>query len=333
MQERHYNIPVFIPHLGCPHHCVFCGQEKISGTVSMPSPEDVTLKIENYLSTMPPGSAIEAAFFGGSFTAIPFDTQKAYLEAAYSFIKAGRIRGIRLSTRPDCIDQEELSLLKEYGVTAIELGAQSMDADVLKRSGRGHTAEDVKEASFLIKRAGISLGLQMMIGLPGDTFEKAMITARAIADLGADTARVYPTLVIHGTALEKLYLRGAYNPLSLEEAVSWCADILQLFEERHINVIRMGLHPSEELMSGEAVGPFHPSFRELVLTEIWRRLLKGFLDVKENDELQLFISPAEYNYAIGFKSANKIMLSAKFKKVIFKMDQSIKGRFYGARYS
>jgi len=333
MQDKHFNIPIFIPNMGCPHMCVFCDQKKIAGKNSFPSSDKVISLINKHLSTIPKESKIEIAFFGGNFTGIPVDKQKEYLEIARSYVKEGRVSGIRLSTRPDYIDEKILTMLKEYCVTAVELGAQSMDDDVLKLSGRGHTAEDVKRASLMIKRAEISLGLQMMIGLPGDTLLKTAATARVIVRLGADTARIYPTLVIKGTELERLYLERKYMPLSLEEAVSWSSVVLQIFEEHNINVIRVGLHPSEGLLSGDflAAGPFHASFRELVYTEIWRKLLERFLCLEESTELIIYVNPQEYKNAVGYNSTNKKMLLKKFKKVVFLEEPSLKGRYYGAK--
>ncbi len=335
MQQRHYNIPIFIPNAACPHQCIFCSQKKISGAENSPSVEQTEDTINKYLSTMPDNAEIEIAFFGGTFTGLPVKEQEKYLLIAQDYIKKGRVRGIRVSTRPDYINEQGLSLLTKYGVTAIELGAQSMDDEVLALSGRGHSVKEIVNASGMIKNAQISLGLQMMIGLPGDTPEKATMTARRIADLGPDTARVYPALVIKETGLEKLYLEKKYIPLNIKDAVAWCAIILQIFEEHGINVIRVGLHPSEGLISGEslAAGPFHPSFRELVLTEIWRKLLERFLFVPEEEKLILYVNPEEYNYAVGFKAGNKKMLANKFKTVIFEKKPAIRGRYYGAIYN
>ncbi|MFH0976674.1 MAG: radical SAM protein [Spirochaetota bacterium] len=332
MQSRHYNIPIFFPDMGCPHQCVFCNQKNISGAQADPNSEQVVDIIEKHLSTMRKGSKIEIAFFGGSFTGIPVEEQRRYLDIAYRYVKNGRVSGIRLSTRPDYISEDAVALLKQYGVTAIELGAQSMDDEVLRLSARGHTAEDVVRASAIIKRAEISLGLQMMTGLPGDTPAKAEATARALASLGADTARLYPALVIKGTALERMYLEKKYAPLTLDEAVEQAVIILQIFEERGINVIRMGLHPSEGLLSGDALvaGPFHRSFRELVLTRIWKNLLGRLLRVPEHDELAVYVNPAEYNYAVGYGAGNKKMLMEKFRKVIFINERSVKGRNYAS---
>ena len=334
MRKKHYNIPIFIPNAACPFKCVFCDQRRISGAKRMPTVEEVSETIEKYLSTIPVESEIEIAFFGGNFTGIPSGKQKQYLETAYEYIKSGKVKGIRISTRPDCIDEDNVLFLKQYGVTAIELGAQSMDDEVLRLSGRGHTPADVAKASGIIKNAGISLGLQMMIGLPGDTPEKAIMTAEKLASFKADTARIYPALVIKGTELESMYLAKKYTPLSIKDAAELSAIILRIFEKYDIDVIRIGLHPSEGLISGEslAAGPFHISFRELVLTAIWKKLLTRFLSVTKNNELRIYVNPKEYNYAIGYEAGNKKMLLQKFKKVIFEKDPSINGRIFHSEY-
>jgi histone acetyltransferase (RNA polymerase elongator complex component) len=334
MQNKHYNIPIFIPNVACPHQCVFCNQKKISGSDKAPEIDEVNNTIEKHLATMPKNSDIEIAFFGGNFTGISAEKQEKYLQAANQYIKEGKVKGVRVSTRPDYTDEYNISFLKYFGVTAIELGAQSMDNEVLRLAGRGHIQEDVIKASKIIKKAGISLGLQMMIGLPSDTLEKSIMTAEKFAALDADTARIYPTLVIKGTELENLYLSKKYTPLSIIEAVSWTAAILQRFEEHGINVIRIGLHPSEGLLSGESLvaGPFHTSFRELVLTEIWRKVLERFLFENENEELIICVNPREYNYAIGYEAANKKMLLKKFNKVAFENEASIEGRNYYFKY-
>jgi histone acetyltransferase (RNA polymerase elongator complex component) len=336
MQQRHYNIPIFIPNAACPHQCIFCSQKKISGALRSPSADEIKITIEQYLSTIPKNSDIEIAFFGGTFTGLSVNEQEKYLQAVHGYIRNGSVKGIRISTRPDCITDEILTMLQEYNVITIELGAQSMNDNVLQLSERGHSPDDIITASKMISDSGISLGLQMMIGLPGDSLEKAIMTAEKIAALEPDTVRVYPALVIKDTELEKLYLEKKYTPLSLDNAVQWSAFVLQIFEEHGINVIRMGLHPIEGLLSGESLvaGPFHPSFRELVLTEMWRKALERFLFIPEKEELILNVHPDEYNYAIGYEASNKKMLANKFKTVRFKKDVTIKkGRNYGAIYN
>lgn len=335
MQQRHFNIPIFIPHAACPHKCIFCDQKSISGAVKSPSLQEIRSVIESHLATIPGCSNIEIAFFGGNFTGIPAYIQEQYLQAVSEYISSGNISGIRISTRPDYINNDILLFLKKYNVSAIELGVQSTDGEVLGKSGRGHNAEDIFCAARLIREAGIELGMQMMIGLPGDTYDKSIKTAEAIIALKAVTVRVYPALVIKGTELEEQYNDGKYNPLPLEQAVSWCADILQMFEKNGINVIKMGLHPSEGFLSGELLtaGPFHVSFRELVVSEIWRRLLLDIHKKKESRQLVLHVSPAELNYAVGYHSSNKKMLMEKFKSVKFKPDPLLKGRIYNAECS
>ena len=277
--KKHSNIPIFIPELACPHQCVFCNQEKICGTHSIPQPVDVKNIVERYLETIPENRIINIAFFGGSFTGLPVDLQEQYLKEAFRFVKNGRISGIRLSTRPDYINRTVLELLKEYGVTTIELGVQSTNQEVLNKSGRGHTFEDIRDASNLICKYGFELGLQMMIGLPEDNYERSIQTANDIVSLGAGNTRIYPAIIVKGTALEKLYLEGKYIPLSLEQAVEWTKDIVQIFERNNVSIIRMGLHPSKELVIGKSLiaGPFHASFKEMVMTKIWKEIIDAEL--------------------------------------------------------
>jgi histone acetyltransferase (RNA polymerase elongator complex component) len=335
MNKKHYNIPVFIPNAGCVNKCIFCDQNRISGVSELPSTDDIRNIIDRNISTIPEGSITEIAFFGGSFTGIPFEEQEKYLRIASGYFDGKKIRGIRLSTRPDYINPEIISLLKKYRVTAVELGIQSMDSEVLKISGRNYTAGQVNIASELIKQAGISLGVQMMIGLPGDTLHKAVKSAQEMISLEPETVRIYPTLVIRGTELEGLYNSGKYEPLSLKDAILWCADIFLLFEEKNIRIIKAGLHPNEGLITGEIMtaGPFHLSFRELVLSEIWRRKLEALYPADEYRELILRVNPAEFNYAVGYETSNKKMLLEKFRKVIFKNDAAISGRNYNAEYN
>lgn len=333
--KRHYTIPVFIPELACPFQCVFCDQRKISGKLVSPSAEEVRRTIEEHLTTISPeGSFIEIGFFGGNFTGIPQALQETYLEIAGEYLRCGNVKGIRLSTRPDYISPEKLMLLKRYGVSCIELGAQSLDEDVLRLSGRGHKKEDIVEASRMILAEGFSLGLQMMIGLPGDTPEKSADTARRIVELGAANTRIYPTLVIKGTKLEQMYLRGKYKPLELNEAVMMAKSVAEIFEASNVKIIRMGLHPSEGLLTGEhlVAGPYHVSFRELVQTEIWNEILKPLGD-KKGKILTISVAPAEFNYAVGYNARNKKELLRNFHKVRFITDPALKGRQFIADYN
>lgn len=329
MKIRHFTIPVFIPELACPFQCIYCNQKKISGQISIPEPEEIITTIEEHLSTIPKKrSIIEFGFFGGNFTGISLEKQEELLKLIDPYIKDSSISSIRLSTRPDYINRENLILLEKYNVRAIELGAQSMDDDVLNKSKRGHSSKDIINAARMIKSFDFELGLQMMIGLPGDTIGKSIYTANQIVKLGADNTRIYPTLVIKDTKLEKLYNQEKYIPLSLEEAIRWSKKLLMIFEEGNVKVIRIGLHPSENLHNGDDLvsGPFHISFRELVVTEIWNGILKHLLKKEKAKRIRIFVSPKEFNYAIGYDSKNKNMLLENFEFVIFQQDQNLDGR-------
>jgi len=326
---KHYTIPIFIPELACPFQCVFCNQEKISGHQNIPDENEIKQTITEYLKLFKKEDrTVEIGFFGGSFTGIPIEEQKQYLGIVQPFIDSGEINGIRLSTRPDYINKEILDVLKKYRVTTIELGAQSMDDEVLEKSYRGHTSKQTEHASEMILDNSFELGLQMMIGLPGDTLKKSIFTAKKIIELGASNTRIYPALVIKGTAMHKWYDEGKYIPLSLDEAINRTKQILPLFEEAGVKVLRVGLHPSEGLLSGHELvaGPFHQSFKELVLTEIWYDRLKPFLHKDEGKNLIIYVPVKEKNYAIGYGAKNKKMLLEKFEKVKFEVQTSLQGR-------
>lgn len=284
MTPKRHVIPIFVPHLGCPNDCVFCNQRRISGQLEPATPETV----RRVLDTMPdiPGMLIkQLAFYGGSFTAISEHDQTALLDASQPFLKMNRNASLRISTRPDCIDKETLLRLKAYGVATIELGAQSMCDNVLKASGRGHTARDTISASQLVKQYGFELILQMMTGLPGDTPSTSILTAQKLIELQPDGVRIYPTVVIRGTKLHEMWINGEYKEHTVEDAVSLCADLHELFAEAHIPIIRLGLNPTDDLSAGEAIcGAYHPAFGEMVLSRIFlnraRLLLRGFENQK-----------------------------------------------------
>ncbi len=333
MRSRHNTIPVFIPEEACPNQCVFCNQHRIAGAECAPSVEEVIRKVDAHLLTIVAGGEVEIGFFGGNFTGIPEKEQQAYLESVQPYLQSGRVQGIRLSTRPDYINQDILNFLKHYHVTSIELGAQSLDEDVLKLAGRGHTAGQVHEASLMIRENGFKLGLQMMIGLPGDTVEKSIFTAKEIIRLGADCTRIYPTLVIKNTALEQLFLEGKYQPLSMEDALGRVADIVPLFTRAGVKILRIGLHPSEGLLDNTSLvaGPFHVAFGEMAFSEIWHRILSAmdFENGKRNI-LTLTVSAGMRNAAIGHKALNKGMLLEEFRKVVFEESPDLKGFEYHA---
>lgn len=318
---KHYNIPIFIPELACPNRCIYCNQRHISGQLQAVKPEEVRQIIEQHLTTFIKPSHVELAFFGGSFTGIDEDDMITYLKIVQPYIEQGDIKSIRISTRPDYINEKILNILKRYNVSDIELGAQSLNEEVLAFSKRGHTVKDVETASRLIKSYGFSLGLQMMIGLPLDTVEKSKETAKKILDLGAESTRIYPTLVINNTELADLYRAGQYKALSLEEAVEWTAEIYKIFSQTDITILRVGLHPSEALINGEQLlaGPFHVSFKELVLTRLWQEKFEKLpLDTKT-----ILVNPREINYAIGYNSKNKKNLQEKIPNLKFISDLNV----------
>ncbi len=280
--SKHYIIPIFVPHFGCPHDCIFCNQKKITGLSTNVTQYDVEEIILKYLSYFKEDAFIEVAFYGGSFTAINLQTQSDLLEIPYKYKKKGIINEIRLSTRPDAIDDLILNNLKRYEVDTIELGVQSLDNEVLQVSERGHTPHVVYSSSKLIRDYGFKLGLQMMVGLPRDTFEKSLYTCREFIKLSPDCVRIYPTLVVKDTFLEKQYSQGIYKPLSIDEAIKQVAIFLMLFYTNNINVIRVGLQPTDNIQMGKDVvaGPFHPSFRQLVEAYIIRFLFDLYLRKK-----------------------------------------------------
>ena len=306
MASRHRVIPIFIPQRACPYRCTYCNQFAIAGQTHIPTPEEADDIIRQHLQTIPDDCDIRIAFFGGSFTGMTIAEQNEYLNVASSYLEQGVVSGIQLSTRPDYITPAILDNLKQHGVVLIELGAQSLDDEVLQRANRGHTAEQVAESSALIREYGFDLGLQMMIGLPGDTREKSLRTAERIADLGASCTRIYPTLVIGNTPLAEDFRQGRYQPLTLEEAVDWCKELYGIFERRNVTILRMGLHPSEGLLSGTdyLAGPFHVSFKELVLSAIWHDAIQKIVNEK-GDAATILVPASEINYAIGYGGANR----------------------------
>lgn len=272
--------------------------------------------VDTYLSTMDPNAEKRVAFFGGSFTCLPMNVQNRYLDLVQPYVADGRISGVQLSTRPDYIDEEILENLKSHGVTLVELGAQSLDDGILEACGRGHTVEDVRRSSSLILQHGIELGLQMMVGLPGDTREKSMSTARLIHEFGATHTRIYPTLVVEGTRLAEMYRAGIYKPLAIEDAVDWCKDLYLYFTSVNVNVLRMGLHPAKDLRDGTGfiAGPFHPSFKELVMTSVWKDRIARLVAESGGGSVVVEVPERDINYAVGYNSSNRKL----FPQVVFR---------------
>lgn len=312
-RKNQYIIPIFVPHLGCPNDCTFCNQRKISGRLNPVTENDVREIIEFYLSNFKDSKAYkEVAFFGGSFTGIPEEEQNKLLEVAYEYVKEKKIDGIRISTRPDYIDKKTLKRLKKYKVKTIELGVQSSNDYVLKRAKRGHSFEDVKKASKLIRRYRFILGHQMMVGLPESSALDDLTTAKDLIKLKPKIVRIYPVLVIKGTELEKEMKDGKYEPLSVEQAVERCKEIVYLFNKKKIKVIRIGLQTTDTICSpdkesSEVVGgPYHETFRQLVEASIYYdtilQKIKNFnMNVKE---VQIRVNPQEVNNVVGYKREN-----------------------------
>ncbi len=311
--KKQYIIPVFIPHLGCPNDCSFCNQKSISGTIKMPTKEEVIKIIdENIKNIRDEDADKEIAFYGGSFTGIEIEKQKEYLEIANKYIESKKINGIRLSTRPDYINKEILKMLKKYNVKTIELGVQSTNDYILKRCDRGHTFEDVKRASKLIKRYRFNLGHQIMVGLPESTKLDEIKTAKDLIKLKPKMVRIYPVLVIKGTKLEKELQIGEYKPLTVSQAVERCKELLYLFHKNKIQVIRVGLQNTQEITdpknkeSQVVAGPYHPAFGQLVDDSIWYdsivdKIKKINVKVKE---VKIKVNFADMNNVIGHKREN-----------------------------
>lgn len=260
---RKHILPFFIPHLGCPNQCVFCDQRQISGRQTAPTPADLAALLNSLPAEEEPKA--ELAFYGGSFTAIPTSAQEAFLRIAAEAVRQHKIASIRISTRPDCVDDTVIGLLRRYGVNTVELGVQSMDDSVLQAARRGHKAADSVAAVRRLKRVGFCTGVQLMPGLPGETVKSAISGAERILAEKPDLLRIYPTVVLRGTELAGRFVRGEYAPLGLAEAAGVSLYIKLLAEEQGTRVIRIGLQPSEELAAQVLAGPYHPAFGELVL--------------------------------------------------------------------
>ena len=314
MSARESIIPVFVPHLGCPNDCVFCNQRRISGQQLPAGPDTVRNAIESAAAFLPKGEKRQLAFYGGSFTAIPICQQEALLAVAKEYLDRGEIHSIRLSTRPDAIDDTVLDRLERYGVETIELGAQSLDEDVLILSGRGHTAEHVQQASRLIKQWGFKLILQMMTGLPGDTAQKDIETAKKMIALNPDGVRIYPTVIVRDTALYDMWQAGEYKEHSVEDAVQVCARLLPLFEAAGIPVIRLGLNPTDDLSGGDAAaGAYHPALGEMVKSRIMLNKAEAMMtDTAPSSSVIIEVGRGKTSQMTGQKRCNITALKEKF---------------------
>ena len=321
---KHYNIPIFLPELACPYRCVYCNQFHITGNNDIVKPEDVKHIIDSHLSSFKEENRfVEVAFFGGNFTGLPVKMQNDYLEVVQPYLDMNLIHGIRCSTRPDYIDLKRVKEIKHYGMRNIELGAQSTNDDVLKYCKRGHTYNDIVNASEIILSKDITLGLQMMIGLPFDSEEKDFQTAKDIISLGAKETRIYPCIVVKDTELEAMYLSGEYQALSIEEAVERSSKLYSYFTENQVKVLRIGLHASDELDNEAYVaGPYHKNFAEMVFSRIWKENLKTLKSENlRSKDIIINVPESQINHAIGWKGENKKMLLEWFANVIFKVNR------------
>jgi histone acetyltransferase (RNA polymerase elongator complex component) len=307
-------LPVFLPAFGCRERCLFCNQRPASGPP--PSPETLPGMIEAFLaglSTSPAARPRQVAFYGGTFTALPEERQTAYLRAVRPFIDAGRVDSIRLSTRPDALGAGELDLLRNHGVRTVEIGAQSMDAEVLRLSRRGHGPEETARAVERLKESGFEVGLHLMIGLPGDDRSRFRRTLERVIDLGPDLLRLHPTLVLKGSDLEDLWRTNRYTPLSLDEAVRWLKEGLLRLERAGIAVGRVGLHPSEDLARDVLAGPCHPALHALVDSEIAFDMASAlFENVSPKGGAFLACPPREVSNLRGQKNTNLRRLAERF---------------------
>lgn len=332
--KKQYIIPIFVPHLGCPNDCIFCNQKSISGQKKQITKEETKKIIDNYLESIKNENAkVEIAFYGGSFTAIEKEKQEELLQIAYQYVKEGKIESIRISTRPDAINKEVLKRLKKYKVKTIELGVQSSNDYILEKARRGHTFEDVKKASKMIRWNGFDLGHQMMVGLPESTRIDEINTAKALIKLKPKMVRIYPVLVVKNTKLEKEYEKGNYEPLPLVQAVETCKELVRMFADKKIDVIRIGLQNTDEIsepgskQSEVVAGPYHPAFRQLVESGMWydaivAKIKKLNVKVKE---VEVTVNPIDANNVIGHKKENVQKLKDIYDvDLILKQDKSIK---------
>lgn len=332
---KHRNIPIFIPHLGCPNMCVFCNQRSISGKQIFRK-ESVVREIDEALETIPSDCDVEIAYFGGSFTGIDRDLMIYLLEVAKGYVDRQRpgkakISGIRMSTRPDYITEEIIRVLSCYPVKTVELGLQSMDDDVLKASKRGHDAKTAKRACEMVKKAGYELIGQMMIGLPGSTLEKELMTAEKICEMGADGVRIYPTVTFYDTELAEMAERGEYKMLGIDDAVFRSKEVLKVFNANGVECIRLGLCSSDNLGDADKVkgGANHPALGELVQGElVYDQLREMLMCLAEKESLEgksfsVSVYKGELSRAIGQNGRNRERLVREFKLKNLKFNETI----------
>lgn len=313
---KHASISIFVPHLACPNNCIFCNQRKISG-VQEPQ-QNIRETLKKAVAALPDKfTQVDIAFFGGSFTGIEETLMRSYLSAAAQIRReSDRVTGIRISTRPDYINEPILNILEEYGVTAVELGAQSMRDDILQKAGRGHTAQQIIQATRLLQKRNFETVLQFMPGLPGDTDETILDTASKIAALSPDGVRIYPCVVIHQTELYELYKRGEYTPLQTEHAVELCAEMVPMFRKKNIQILRIGLHSCDLVQTQSvAAGPFHPAFGELVRQRIYlNTAIKSMRLRRPSTDEILWVGKGYASQMTGNKRKNILILQEMFDR-------------------
>ncbi|MEN8199376.1 MAG: radical SAM protein [Thermodesulfobacteriota bacterium] len=300
-------IPVFIPHQGCPQHCLFCNQVSISGqSAEQEDDGERTLRIiREWLARSRHRRKVQVAFYGGSFTCLPKSRQTRFLAAVQPFIQSGEVDSIRLSTRPDCVDEEVCDFLKDYKVETVELGVQSFDDHVLEASLRGHSREDAVRAARLVKEKGLDLGIQLMVGLPGQGSRSWLKSLGEVVALAPRFVRIYPTLVIAGSGLAAAYRKGHFQPMSMNRAIASCCRAKEIFHREGIRIVRMGLQPSEELEKELLAGPYHPAFGELVAARLWFRRARRLLAVCPVEKtVKISISDRDLSAFVGPKRVN-----------------------------
>ncbi len=340
--KKQYIIPIFVPHLGCTFDCVFCNQKSISGQKNKLTTKEVENIVDNYLKELEKQEEknkqvdevkVEIAFYGGSFTAIDDKYQEELLKIAYSYIKKGKIQGIRISTRPDAIDKKILKRLKKYKVKTIELGVQSANDHVLQKANRGHTFADVVKASKLIKWYGFKLGHQMMVGLPESTKEDEINTAKELVKLKPKIVRIYPVLVVKNTKLEEDYKKGEYQALPLVQAVETSKELINIFNNKKIEIIRVGLQGTDEITdpsnenSEVVAGPYHPAFRQLVESGLWYDSIVTKIKKLNTkvQEVEVTVNPTDVSNVIGHKKENVLKLKELYDvDLVLKQDGQMK---------
>ena len=312
--------PVFIPHAGCPHRCLFCAQDKSTSQSVVPEAEEVDGWLENVLPLHGDG---EVAFYGGTFSLLPLDLQDRYLTTAGRFVASGRVAGIRVSTRPDALDDISIARLKSSGVTTVEIGCQSFSESVLIAAGPGHAATDNLSAVQRCQNAGFQVGVQLMPGLPGSSSGEALTSLRQALALKPAFVRIYPTVVIEGTKLADLWKSGDYHPWTLDEAVNVCADMLLLCRQVGMPVIRLGLQRDPQLEENLLAGPYHPAFGQLVRSRLWRRALLH----ASSQEQQLTVHPNDLSDALGHRGENRDWLKKINPEVSLMADKTVERGF------